>query len=334
MVRRSNVLSKMDDYLIHQTAKSLAEVASDHPDWQETLYFNMHDGKGGFSAIVGLEVLPNSKYVRAYFFTLHRGEHYSYMYAGPLENWRDDIRAGTMSFSVMDPLQAWHLELADETNGIHASLDFRARCPVYHYRPIHCEEDGEILIDQSYYTQAGAYGGSFTLGDQVFTGLRGLRARRWGVLVMTRLPFYHWISLDLPDRYITAWQFESSKGDILYCDGAVVTEAGDITRITKIEHDWTLPAGSRHPTRTRLALSTDSGESLRVDCKEVGSHFLGAASSHWSDADATSLAEADATAISTEEYCEFSIGQERGFGILDIVSLPGYRRYGIAPLKI
>ena len=59
------MLSKMDDYLIHQTEKPLAEVTSDHPDWQETLYFNMHDGEGGFSAIAGLEVLPNSKYVRA-----------------------------------------------------------------------------------------------------------------------------------------------------------------------------------------------------------------------------------------------------------------------------
>ena len=61
---------------------------------------------------------------------------------------------------------------------------------------------------------------------------------------------------------------------------------------------------------------------------------MGAAAARWSEADAAAVAEADATAISTEEYCEFSVGGERGFGILDIVSLPGYRRYGIAPLKI
>ncbi len=328
------MLSKMDDYLVHQTARPLAEVASDHPDWHEALYFNAHDGKGEFSAIAGLEVLPNSQYVRAYFFTLHRGEHYSYMYAGPLENWREEIRAGTMSFSIVEPMNAWHLDLADEANGIRASLDFRARCPAYHYRPIRCEEEGEVLIDQSYYAQAGTYGGTFTLGDEVFTDLQGLRARRWGVLIMTRLPFYHWISLDLPGRCITAWQFESSEGDVLYCDGALVTEAGDVTPITGIEHDWTLPAGTRHPTRTELTLSMDSGESLRVECREIGSHFMGAAAPRWSEADARALAEADATAISTEEYCEFSIGGERGFGILDIVSLPGYRRYGVAPLKI
>ncbi|MFI5398542.1 MAG: hypothetical protein ACHQ9S_23675 [Candidatus Binatia bacterium] len=326
------MLSKMDDYLIHQTEKPLAEVASDHPDWQETLYFNMHDRKGEFSALAGLEVFPNAQYVRAYFFALHKGEHYSYMCAGPLENWREQIRAGTLSFSVVEPQQAWRLDLADEANGIRAAVDFRARCPVYHYRPIRCEDAGALIINQSYYTQAGVYRGACTLKDQVFTDLWGLRARRWGVLVMPRLPFYHWVSLQLPTCCITAWQFESCEGDMLYCDGAVVTEAGETTSITGIEHDWTLPPGARHPTRTRLAFSTATGEILRVECKEIESHFLGAFPNRWSDADSAALAEADAKAVSTEEYCEFTLGQERGLGIVDIVSLPGYRRYGIPPL--
>jgi hypothetical protein len=327
------MLSKMDDYPIHQTKKPLSEVASDHPDWQEALYFNMHDGKGGLCAIAGLEILPNAEHVRAYFYTLHRGEHYAYMCAGPLGNWREDLRAGTMSFSVSDPLRAWQLDLADEVNDIRASLEFRARCPAYNYRPILCEDDGQAVFDQSYFTQAGTYEGSFRIGDQVFTGLRGLRARRWGVMTVTRLPFYNWVSVDLPGRCITAWQFESSEGKTLYCDGAVVTEDGAITSISAIEHDWTLPPGARHPTRNRLTLATTSGESLRLDCSEIGSHFMGAGPNHWSEADKDVLAQAGATALSTEEYCEFSMGEERGFGILDIVSLPGYRRYGIAPLK-
>jgi hypothetical protein len=322
----------MDDYLIHQTDKPLAEVASDHPDWQETLYFNVHDRAGKFSAVAGLEVLPNSQYVRAYLFTLHAGEHYSYLYAGPLDNWRERIRGGTLSFSIVEPLHAWRLDLADEANGIRAALDFRARCPAYLYRPIYCEDHGETIIRQSYYTQAGTYTGSFRLGDHVFTDLVGLRARRWGVLVMPRLPFYHWVSLHLPQRCITAWQFESCAGDILYCDGAVVTEAGDVSRITRLDHDWELAPDRRHPTRNRISFTMDSGQTLRVDCREINSHFLGNFATHWSDTNATALAEARGTALSIEEYCEFAFGQERGFGIVDIVSLPGYRRYGLTPL--
>ncbi|MBW2291277.1 MAG: hypothetical protein JRG89_18845 [Deltaproteobacteria bacterium] len=326
------MLSKMDDYLVHQTEKPLGSVDSTHPDWQEAIYFNVHDTAGEFSAAFGLDVLPNAKYVRAYMFTLQGSEHYSYMYAGPLENWRDEMRAGTMSFSIVEPMKTWHLELADDANGIRASMDFQARCPAYLFKPIRLEEEGEVLVDQSYYNQAGTYDGSFSVGDRVFEGLQGLRARRWGPLTLSRLPFYHWISIDLPDRCIVAWQFESDEGKVLYCDGAVVSESGKVSNIIGLEHDWVLPDGSRHPTQTQLTLTLASGECLEIDCREIGSHFLGAAPPHWSATNDAALAQADATALSTEEYCEFRIGDESAFGILDIVSIPGYRRYGLTPL--
>jgi hypothetical protein len=326
------MLSTMDDYLIHQTEQPLAEVGSSHPEWQEALYFNVHDRQGKFSAVAGLEVMPNAGYVRAFLFTLHDGEHCSYLFAGPLANWREETVAGDLAFAIVDPMRRWRLDLRDEANSIRAALEFQARCPAYHFRPIRIEKDGAIGMHQSYYNQAGVYGGSFTVGDRVFTDLIGLRARRWGVLVLTGLPFYHWVSLHLPQRCITAWQFESKDGEILYCDGAVVTEDGHINPITRMEHDWTLPPGTRHPTRTRLSFSTASGETVRVNCKEVGSHFLGWGPSRWSEADADALGEADAHAMSIEEYCEFTVERERGFGILDIVTLPGYRRYGIQPL--
>ncbi len=326
------MLSKMDDYLIHQTQRPLAAIESQHPDWQEAIYFNVHDGAGKFSAAFGLDVVPNANHVIAYLFTQEGSEHYCSMAASPLENWRDEISVGTLTFSVVDPMKTWHVELADETNDIYASLDFQARCPAHLFEPIRLEEDGDVVVDQSYYNQAGTYDGSFQVADRVFDGLQGLRARRWGPLTVARLPFYHWISIDLPDRCIVAWQFENEEGKVLYCDGAVVYESGDVTKITGLEHDWKLPAGTRHPSQTQLTLTTTSGERIEVACREIASHFLGAAPPHWSDKDAGALAQADATALSTEEYCEFDVDGQRGFGILDIVSRPGYRRYGLAPL--
>jgi hypothetical protein len=170
------------------------------------------------------------------------------------------------------------------------------------------------------------------VGQQVFTDLWGLRARRWGVMVLARMPFYHWVSLQLPGRCITAWQFESSEGEVLYCDGAVVTEEGDVTPITSLQHDWTSTPGRRHPDETRFALLTAAGEVLRVKCRRIGSHFLSPTTGHWSDSDAAALAAADATAFSVEAYCEVTVGGEHGFGIVDIVTRPGYRRYGLAAL--
>jgi hypothetical protein len=326
------MLSKYDDYPIHQTDRGLEEIASQDPNWEEAIYFNIHDRAGEFSAVCGLDVFPNAQYVAGWLTVVHGGEHSSCMFAGPLGNWREELRAGTLFFAIVDPMREWRLELADEANGIRGALDFRARCPAYHFRPIRHESAGEVVFSQSYYNQAGLYHGSFAIGDRVFTDLWGLRARRWGVLSAGSLPFYNWVSIELPDRCITAWQFETPDGEILYCDGAIVKEQGDILPITRINHDWTLPPGARHPSRARLELISAAGESAYVECRELGSHFIGASPGRWLQSDPAALASAARDALSIEEYCDFMIGNERGIGILDVVSRHGYRRYGLSPL--
>ncbi len=327
------MLNKYDDYLIHQTSKPLAEVASEDPNWQEAAYFNIHDGTGEFSAICGLDVFPIAQYAAAWLIVTHRGEHYAYLQAAPLANWREELSVGTLAFSIVEPMRRWHLQLADEANGISAVLDFEAQYPAYHFRPIRCEQAGEVVFDQSYYNQAGVYHGTVKIGERVFGGLRGLRARRWGALVMPRIPFYNWVSIPFPSRYITAWQFESYEGEVLYCDGAVVTKDGDINSISRIDHEWTLAPGARHPTRVGLVLSLASGESVHVECRELGTHFVGALPGHWSESDPAARALAEANAYSIEACCEFAVGAERAIGIYDVISRPGYRRYGLAPLE-
>ncbi|MFN8627295.1 MAG: hypothetical protein U0587_15090 [Candidatus Binatia bacterium] len=326
------MLNMYDDYLVHQTSKPLSEVASADPNWQEALYFNIQDGTGTFSAICGLDVFPNAHYAAAWLVALHDGQHYAYLYAGPLGNWREELAAGTLAFSIVEPMRRWRLRLADEANGIHAALEFEARYPAYHFRPIRCEQAGEVVFDQSYYNQGGTYRGTMTVGDKTFTGLSGVRARRWGSLIMPRIPFYNWVSIPLPSRCIAAWQFESPAGEVLYCDGAVTSAGGEITPITRMDHEWTLAPGTRHPMRVGLVLSLVSGETLRVDCRERGTHFVGALPARWSDADAAARVFAESNAYSIEACSEFTVGAERAIGIYDVVSRSGYDRYGLAPL--
>jgi hypothetical protein len=37
------VVSRFDEYLVHQTEQTFARVASEHPEWQDRFYFNVHD---------------------------------------------------------------------------------------------------------------------------------------------------------------------------------------------------------------------------------------------------------------------------------------------------
>src|SRR5262245_50012716 len=108
------MISRMDDYLVHQTELPLSQVASDHPEWQDRFYFNIHDRQGEFAAITGLGAFPNRNMMQAYLFVVHNGQHYAYVNVRPLADDREVMRVGSVSFSVVEPLSSWKLDVADE----------------------------------------------------------------------------------------------------------------------------------------------------------------------------------------------------------------------------
>lgn len=326
------MLSPYDDLFVHQTHQPLEIVASADPGWQEAAYFNCHDASGRLSALCGLDVFPNNQFAVAWLLVELDGEHYASYQTGPLGPWREELAVGPLRFTALEPMKRWRLELRDDANGIEGSLEFEARFPAYHFRPIRLEQAGMVVFDQSYFNQAGRYHGSLRVKQEHFTGLQGLRARRWGPNIPDRLPFYNWISLPLADRNITVWQFETPEGEILYCDGAVSHADGRVTPITRMDHQWELAPGARHPRRVAATLHLADGSTLDLESRERGTHFLGALPLHWSDGVPGQRAHAEANGLSIESCSEFSVGGEKAIGIYDTFCRQGYARYGLPSL--
>ena len=327
------MIGKMDEYLVHQTEKPLSQVASDHPDWQDRFYFNIHDPSGEFAAITGLGAFPNRKNMQAFMFVNYQGQHYAYFNVRPLADDREVMQAGSLSFSVVEPLQAWRLEVADEGNRIRGALEFRARCPLYVFSPIHWQDGDKLVAHQMHYTQSGRYTGSFTIGDQTFTGLQGMRDRSWGVRAMADVPIWIWISAQFRDFCISAWRWETPDGESIHEDGAVIYESGDIRPVTSIQHDLQLWPGTKRPRRASFEL-TAAGEKLSLTADEIGTIFLGPPVSRWSDADAEALKRADDVSFGFDQHCRFQMGGETGFGVVEYMMTGGSKRYGVPPTRI
>ncbi len=324
----------MDEYLVHQTEKPLSQVASDHPDWQDRFYFNIHHPGGQFAAITGLGAFPNRKMVQAYLFVVHQGRHYAYLNVRPLADDREVMQAGSLSFSIVEPLNAWRLDIADEANGIRGSLEFRARCPLYLFTPIHWQNGEKLVAHQMHYTQAGRYTGAFTIGDQVFSDLMGMRDRSWGVRAMADVPVWFWVSAQFDDFCISAWLWETPDGETIHAGGALVPERGEAQPITHIEHDLELWPGTKRPREGRFRLTTAAGDTLSLTASEIGTIFLGPLSSRWSDADASALAAADAAAFGFDQHCRFRLGDKTGVGIVEYMMTGGSRRYGVPATQV
>lgn len=328
------MVSKIDEYLVHQTEKPLARVASDHPEWQDRFYFNIHDRKGEFAAITGLGAFPNRNIVQAYLFIVHAGQHYAYINVRPLADDREVMQAGSLSFEILEPLKSWQIEVADEANGVRGSLKFRARCPLYLFNPIHWQNGDRLVVNQMHYTQAGLYSGSLTIGDTTFTEPLGMRDRSWGVRDMARVPVWIWISAQFDDFCVSAWLWETPSGKVIHADGGVLHESGEIQPITTIKHDLELWPGMKRPKRGKFQLTTASGEMLSLEADEIGSIFLGPGGGRWSEADSDALSKADGASFGFDQHCRFTMAGETGYGIVEYMLTGGSERYGIAPMRM
>jgi len=328
----SSNIGRLDEYLVHQTEKPLAEVASDHPEWQDRLYFNILDREGGFAAMAGMGAYPNRKMMQGYLLVIEGDKHYAYLNTRPLAADRDDIGAGTLRFAVKEPLVSWQLELADKANDIAASLEFRARRPLYEFSPIEWHSGEKLVVKQRHYTQAGRYEGSVRVGGRTYTGLVGIRDRSWGVRDMANVPVWIWIAAQFPDFCVSAWRWETPGGETIHEDGAITYESGEVTPITAIGHDLTLHAGSKRPKSAVFQL-TAGGEKLTLVAGEIGSMFLLPPATAFDESDAEVLSRYDALSFGFDQYCRVTLGDQAGIGVVEYMFTGGSARYSIPAFR-
>ncbi len=325
------MVSRFDEFLIHQTERTLASVASEHPEWQDRFYFNIHDRNGEFALITGLGAFPNRKMSQAYIFAAHAAQHYGYLQVRPLNHDREVMTAGTLSFNVIEPLKSWELDIEDEASGISGSLVFKERCRLYQFSPIEWENDGRMVVKQMHYTQAGAYEGSLKIGGREFTDLIGMRDRSWGIRDMARVPFWVWISAQFESFCISAWLWETPEGEVIRADGALVPESGEVRPVVKIEHQLELWKGTKRPRMANFRLTMADGRVERLIASEIQTIFLAPGMARWPDSDGDALRRADAASFGFDQHCRFELGGEEGVGIVEYMVTGGHRRYGIPP---
>jgi hypothetical protein len=328
------VLGRMDEYLLHQAALPLAQVASQDPHWQDRLYFNLHGQQGEFLAITGLGAFPNRGRMEGYLLAVHRGRHYSYFVSRPLAADREEMTAEGLSFTVVEPLRRWRLRLTAPEGPLQGELLFEARCPPYQFATIHWEKGGQTVAHQCHYTQAGRYRGALQVGNQALEGLLGMRDRSWGVRNMPLVEMWLWLSVQLPTACLTAWQWETAEGEPLYCDGALVGEDGQVRRLLSLAHELELWPGTRRPRRARLSLALEGGPGLELTAEEAASVYLGRQPPQWSEEDGEALARAEAAAFGYDQLCRFRGPGVEGWGVVEYVFIGGCRRYGIGPAAL
>ncbi|HEX5938820.1 MAG TPA: hypothetical protein VFZ12_00495, partial [Dehalococcoidia bacterium] len=153
------MLTKLDDYPIHQTPYPIAHTYSADLNHYDRYFFNGYSPSGDLFFAVALGYYPNRKVMDAGFAVIRDGIEYSLIASRRAPNEPTDTSAGPIRVTVQEPLQRLLVTVAPNEHNIEADLLFEARTvPVE--EPHFSRTDGITrTFDLTRLTQWGSWSG-------------------------------------------------------------------------------------------------------------------------------------------------------------------------------
>jgi len=176
------VLSKWDDYPIHQAALPIAQTVCNDPGRYDRHWMAMHDVDLTTQVGFGLSVHPNRGIVDASISFCRNGRQVSVFASSRLSLDRDML-AGPLRLEVLEPMRSLRVIL-EEYEGISADLTFRGVTQHIEDGRMRREVGTTLVAERVRTVQFGEWSGRFTLDGEttVCTPDRwwGFRDRSWG----------------------------------------------------------------------------------------------------------------------------------------------------------
>lgn len=281
------MITKFDDYPIHQTPSPVCEPESASLDVYDRYWFNGFDREGTFYFGVALGLYPNRHVMDGAFSVLVDGVQHSFFASRRAGAERADTSVGPLSVEVIEPTRVIRVCLAPNDTGIECDLTFTARTVAYEEPRSTLREDGRIMLDTTRFTQFGTWRGHFSVaGVRTDVGpdsVLGVRDRSWGIRPVGEKDggapsrnepgiFWTWSVNHFDDSCTHYATFENHDGHPVQLSAAVLPAYADVADIPtegepwmysvpgrpKMTIDW--KKGTRRAARAELELPTRTGE--------------------------------------------------------------------------
>lgn len=228
------MLSRFDEYLIHQTPEPLAHPVSMDRNVYDRYWLGgfSADGQGCYFA-ASLGLYPNRQVMDAGFSVVHRGVQHAFFGSRRAPDAREQTEIGPLRLEVIEPMRALRLRLAPNDSGITCDLTFSARSACI-------EEDRQVLrrgrftaMDVTRFTQFGRWEGEIRIDGVPIAidpaQVHGIRDRSWGrravgepepgVPAGPAQVSFLWMPLIWSDHASLAVFFEDAQGRPLHAEG-------------------------------------------------------------------------------------------------------------------
>jgi hypothetical protein len=290
------VLSRYDDFPIHQTPEPLAHPAASDRNVYDRYWFNGYGEDGEFYFGVGLGLYPNRRIMDCGFSIVRGGEQHAFHASRRAPDDPSQTQVGPFRIEVVEPMRVLRVLLAPNQTGIECDLTFHARTACVEEGRQTSHRDGRILMDATRFAQFGRWQGEIHYdGQRVAVDparVFGTKDRSWGIRPVgepepggapaTSPPqvFFLWAPLHWDDHCTHCGLFEDAEGRRWHSDGMIVPAYEQHERIPgvvdpavrpvdEVEHEIDYLPGTRRARSARIALATRDGERWQIELEPL-----------------------------------------------------------------
>jgi len=360
------MLTKADDYPIHQTPEPIAYSGTDR-NFYDRYFFNGYQREGELFFAGALGVYPHLNVMDAAFSFIADGRQHNVFASRTLHMERMDTRVGPIGVTVIEPLSVLTLTVDHPESGLKAELTFRARFPAIQEPRFQRRVGSMTMMDYTRLTQNGTYDGFIEFDGKhhpvTSDGWWGTRDRSWGIRsVGARDPqtnpyagepqfFWLWAPLNFEDRATFYHLNAEADGTPWNAAGRVVSDA-ESRQLSRTSSHLDYRKGTRHAERARITMTEPDGD-VRIELTPRQTFFMkgiGYGHPQWSHGlyhgeletgfetyELDALSAADPTHFHIQAICDAVLEQpgsapRHGKGVLEQLVIGPYEPYGFTGL--
>ena len=296
------MLSKFDDYPIHQTAEPVVHTATSDRNTYDRYWYNAHALDGAFYFGVGLCRYPNLGILDCSLSLAIDGHQYAFHGSRRAPDEPTDTTCGPFTLSILEPMGRHRVQIEANETGIEADLVFTPTTA--------CIEEGRHTLRNSRHSVMDAtrldqfgrggvwirYDGKELKVDGRTT--LGLKDRSWGLrpvgdaysggapLSEFQAVHFNWLPIVWEDQCSLAGWFEDETGHQWHTDQGFLPHYETMDSIPgtndpgtrswqgKVEHNITNIPGTRRASSAIITMNDRSGESMEIHVKPIIAHRM------------------------------------------------------------
>lgn len=291
------MLSKFDDYPIHQLPQPIAEPLSGDRNQYDRYWFNAVQDEGEFYIGIGAGLYPNLGILDCGISIVRGDEQHAFHGSCRAPAEPTDVRCGPFRIDVLEPMRRLRITLDSNETGIEGEFTFDARTA--------CIEEGRqtirngprVVMDTTRFAQFGRWSGEMRYAGESLkldpAHVLGVKDRSWGVRPVGApdpgpapqhaVPqvFFLWAPIHWRDRCTHFGVFEDAHARTFHWDGALVptydgspddipgTMDEAVELLGDVDHEVRYIPGTRRAAGATIGLTRKAGDREEIQLEPL-----------------------------------------------------------------